>query len=99
MIDEQNGIAHALDLFHLVGGEEYALALALEIENDVFQNFSVDGVETAEGFIHDDEVGLVQQRRRKLDFLLHALGELFKGMQQKIDRKSTRLNSSHIPLS
>ena len=37
----------------------------------------VDGVEAAEGLVHDDELGLVQQRGDELDLLLHALGELF----------------------
>ena len=37
----------------------------------------VDGIEAAEGLVHDDEFGLVQQRGDELDLLLHALGELF----------------------
>ena len=41
------------------------------------QQRGVDRVEAAEGLVHDDEVGLVQQRGDELDLLLHALGELF----------------------
>ncbi len=41
------------------------------------QERGVDGIEAAEGLVHDDEVGLVQQRGDELDLLLHALGQLF----------------------
>ncbi len=41
------------------------------------QEGGVDGVEAAEGLVHDDEVGLVEQGGDELDLLLHALGEIF----------------------
>ena len=54
-----------------------ALALLAEVDEGVLQQRGVDGIEAAEGLVHDDEVGLVQQGGDELDLLLHALGELF----------------------
>src|ERR1035437_8032520 len=34
-------------------------------------------VKAGEGLVHDDELGVVEQRGNELDLLLHALGELF----------------------
>jgi hypothetical protein len=53
------------------------LALLAQVDQRVHQQGGVDRVEAAEGLVHDDEVGLVQQGGDELDLLLHALGELF----------------------
>ena len=53
------------------------MPLRAKVDERVLQERRVDGVEAAEGLVHDDEVGLVQQGGDELDLLLHALGELF----------------------
>ncbi len=54
-----------------------AAALFAEVDERVHEERGVDGIEAAEGLVHDDELGLVQQGGDELDLLLHALGELF----------------------
>ena len=60
-----------------MGAEKDGLALLAEIDEGVHEQGGVDGIETAEGLVHDDEVGLVEQGGDELDLLLHAFGELF----------------------
>src|SRR5438105_5796682 len=81
-VDEQNGVAHALHLLHLVGGKQDALAGSAKFENDIFEDFGIHRIEAAEGLVHDDEIGFMQQRGRELDLLLHALGKLFYFLRQ-----------------
>ena len=75
--DEGDGVADLFDLIHAVGAEEDGLALLAEVDEGVHEERGVDGIEAAEGLVHDDEVGLVEQGGDELDLLLHALGELF----------------------
>src|SRR5579871_4669418 len=77
VVDETDGVAELLNLIHAVSGEENAAALFAEVDECVHQECGVDGIEAAEGLVHDDEFWLVQQRSDELDLLLHALGELF----------------------
>ncbi len=76
-MDEADGVAELFDLIHAVGGEEDGAALLAQIDEGVHEERGVDGVEAAEGLVHDDELGLVKERGNELDLLLHALGELF----------------------
>src|SRR5882757_5795231 len=73
--DEGDGVADFFDLVHAVGAEEDGLALLAEVDEGVHQEGGVDGIEAAEGLVHDDEVGLVEERGDELDLLLHAFGE------------------------
>ncbi len=75
--DEGDGVADFFDLVHAVGAEEDGLALLAEVDEGVHEEGGVDGIEAAEGLVHDDEVGVVEQSGDELDLLLHALGELF----------------------
>src|SRR6266481_3286697 len=74
--DEGDGVADFFDLIHAVGAEEDRLALLAKVDEGVHEKRGVDGVEAAEGLVHDDEVGLVQESGDELDLLLHAFGEL-----------------------
>src|SRR5579859_939158 len=76
-VDEADAVTQLLHLVHAMGGKQNGLALLLQIEQDVFQQRGIDRIETEERLVHDDEVGIVQQRGDKLDLLLHALGKLF----------------------
>ena len=77
VVDEADGVAHLFDLVHAVGGEEDGAALFAEVDEGVHEEGGVDGIEAAEGLVHDDELGLVEQGGDELDLLLHALGEVF----------------------
>ncbi len=75
--DEGDCITYFLDLIHAVGAEEDGLALLAEVDESVHEKSGVDGVEAAEGLVHDDEVGLMKECGDELNLLLHAFGELF----------------------
>ncbi len=50
-----------------------------EVNNDVFEDGGVDGVEATEWLIEHDEVWVVDDGGHELDFLLVAFGKLFGG--------------------
>src|SRR5580704_7507320 len=75
--DEGDGVADFFDLIHAMGAEEDGLALLAQVDEGVHEEGGVDGIEAAEGFVHDDEVGFVEEGGDELDLLLHALRELF----------------------
>ena len=77
VVDEADVVAELFDLIHSMGGEEDGAALLAEIDEGVHEEDGVDGIEAAEGLVHDDEFGLVEKRGDELNLLLHALGELF----------------------
>ena len=77
MIDQADRVAQPLDLVHAMGGEQDGLARLLQLDQDVLQHDRVGGIEAGEWLIHDDEIGIVQQRGDELHLLLHALGKLF----------------------
>src|ERR1035437_471212 len=77
VVDEANGVAELLHLIHAMGGKQDGLALSLEFEQCLFNQHGVHRVKAGEGLVHDDELGVVEQRGNELDLLLHALGELF----------------------
>src|SRR2546426_3057741 len=64
-------------------------------------------VERAERLVHEDDRGLRGERARDRHPLLHpagklvdaALGEVLESYHPQVDRKSTRLNSSHLVIS
>src|SRR5271170_2718354 len=77
VMDEADAVADLFDLIHSVGGEEDGAALFAEVDESVHEQNGVDGIEAAEGLVHDDELGLVQESGDELDLLLHTLGKLF----------------------
>src|SRR3546814_9954976 len=69
----------------------------------IAQPFALDpqhGLELVRG-CGDIIVGIVEQRRGvgaaayRIDRVEHAAGQVARGLEHQIDRKSTRLNSSH----
>jgi hypothetical protein len=48
------------DLFHAVGAEDHRGAVFREAEDFVLDDIGIHGVEAAEGFIEDDELGLME---------------------------------------
>src|SRR6185437_6747020 len=45
-------------------------------DHDVLERLCIDGIETAEWLVEDDELRLVQQRPDELHLLLHAAGQV-----------------------
>src|SRR5579863_5940844 len=84
LIDEADGVAEFFDLVHAMSGKEDGLALILEIDEGALEQRSVDRIEAAEGLVHDDEAGIVEQAGDELNLLLHALGELFGFLLQRV---------------
>ncbi len=64
VVDEADGVAELLDLVHAMGGEEDGLALLLELDQRALKQRGIDGIETGEGLVHDDQPGIVEQRCR-----------------------------------
>ena len=58
-----------------MGGEDDGGTLLLKVEDFVLEEVGVDWVETAEGFVEDEEAGVVEHGDHELDFLLHAFGK------------------------
>src|SRR6185437_1316388 len=77
LIDKCDGVAEFLHLIHAVRGEEHSAALCADLYQRAHEQLGIDRVEAAEGLVHNDKLGLMQQRCDELNLLLHALGELF----------------------
>ena len=56
-----------------MGREQDRSALLFQFEDHVLEHVRIDGIESGERLVHDDQLGLVQQRGDELDLLLHAL--------------------------
>src|SRR5580698_10633891 len=78
VVDEADVVAELFDLIHAMGGEEDGAALLAEVDEGVLEERGVDGIEAAEGLVHDDEVGFVKECSDELNLLLHAFGELLR---------------------
>src|SRR5450759_4775742 len=65
-------IAQPLGVVHEMRAEDHRLAAVLELDHRVLQRLGVDGIESAERLIEDDEIGVVKQRPDELDLLLHS---------------------------
>src|ERR1700739_2956527 len=76
-IDKAEGIERFFSLVHAMGGEDDGLAFVLQIQKGLFQQLGIDRIEAAEGLIHHDQAGIVEQRTDELNLLLHALGKFF----------------------
>src|ERR1700733_1747947 len=59
VMDEADVVAELFDLIHAMGGEEDGPPLLAGVEEGVLEERGVDGIETAKGLVHDDEIGLV----------------------------------------
>ena len=72
MVDEGDAVAQFLDRSHVMGREQDGGTLVAQFEYRLFQEVGVDGVETAERLIEDEDFRLVDDGGDELDFLLHA---------------------------
>src|SRR6185436_8766918 len=74
--DEADVVADPLGQLHAVGGEDDALALLAVVEEEVLEQLLVQGIETGEWLVEEEQVGLVEDGADELHLLLHAFGEL-----------------------
>ncbi len=77
VIDQADRVAQPLHLVHAMSGEQNRLAGLLQLDQHILQHDGVGGIEPGERLVHDDQIGIVQQRGDELNLLLHALGQLF----------------------
>ncbi len=75
-VDDRDRLAERLDRLHLVGREDQGLALVAQLEERLAQQRDVDGIETRERLVHQQDLRVVQDRRDQLDLLLVALRQL-----------------------
>ncbi len=76
-IDDRDRLAHGLDRLHLVGREDERPTFVAELEERLAEEGDVDGIETGERLVHEQDRRVVEDRRDQLDLLLVALAELF----------------------
>ena len=77
MVDQGDAVTDLLDRGHVVRRKEDGVPLVAQFEYLAFEQFGIDGIETAERFVEDEQLGLVDDGDDELHLLLHALGELF----------------------
>src|ERR1035437_7759666 len=75
MRDDADGVADAFRVVHQMRAEDDGLAASLEIDDRVLERLRVDGIETGEGLVEDDEVGIMDEGADELHLLLHAARE------------------------
>jgi hypothetical protein len=73
-VDDGDAVAEAFDDFENVGGEKDGGAALDEIEEEFFHEAGADGIDAFEGFIHEKELGTVDEGSGHGDAFAHALG-------------------------
>src|SRR5450631_1272885 len=76
VLEEDDPVAEAFDLLHLVGDHDDRGAGAFLVLDDVHEQPTVDRVEALGGFVEDQQLWVVHDGHAKLDLLLLAAGEL-----------------------
>jgi hypothetical protein len=74
VVDDADAVTKAFDDFEDVGGEEDGGAVADEVEQEVFHEAGSDGVDAFEGFIHEEELGTVDEGGGHGHAFAHAFG-------------------------
>lgn len=78
VVDEYDTIADGADFLEDVGGEEDSFGFG-EFEDEVTDALDLIGIETAGGFIEDEDVGVVEHGVCHADALAKAAGEFGDG--------------------
>lgn len=73
-VDDGDAVAEAFDDFENVGGEKDGGAALDEIEEEFFHEAGADGIDAFEGFIHEKELGTVDECSGHGDAFTHAFG-------------------------
>src|SRR5690606_40415895 len=107
LVDDRDVAAQLLGLFQVMGGEDDGHPLAVELGDEVPHRAAQLDVDAGGGLVEDQQARLVDQRAGDHQAALHAAGEHARGHVAlvpqaelvQVDRKSTRLNSSHVKIS
>ncbi len=76
VVDQQDPVAHLLDLVHVVRAEDDRLAPPLFFQQDLLQHLGVDRVQPLERLVQDQQRRIVDQGGQELGLLRHALAQL-----------------------
>ena len=74
-VDQGDIVAEFLDRLHVVGGQDDGRAFVTEPQYLVPYHLGVDGVESGEGFVENQQLRFVKYGGDELDLLGHALGK------------------------
>lgn len=77
--DDGDAITEHFDILEDMRRKEDGFAAITEAEDDIADIFSTDGIESAHGFVEDDEIGIVDQGLCDADALDHAFGVFAEG--------------------
>ena len=75
-VEDCDRLAKLLDLVHLVGGKDERLASVAHLQKGLFEHRGVHRVEAREGLVHQQDLGIVEDRGYELDLLLIAFRKL-----------------------
>jgi len=76
-IDEADLVAELFDRSHIVGREYDRGSFVSHFENFLFQQIGIDGVETTERLVKNQQFGVMHNGSDKLYLLLHTFWEFF----------------------
>jgi len=77
MIDDDNAIGEALDLFHVVGGVEQRLAARFQLLEVVEDRIAALRIDADGRFVEEQDVGIVEKTRGEIQPPFHATAEGF----------------------
>lgn len=72
-IDERYVVAQFFDRSHIVGREDDGGPFVAQTQDFVFEQGGIDGIETTERFVENEQRRTMEDRDNKLQFLLHTL--------------------------
>lgn len=72
VINQDDMVGQALGFVHVVGGEKDGFTLLFEFQNPLPDHHAGLGIQPRGGFVHDDEVGVVNKRAGDGEAALHA---------------------------
>lgn len=77
LVYEGDVVADFFDGGHVVGREDDCGAIVAQTYNFIAKQIGVYGVESREGFVKNEQLGVVQHGYDELHFLSHSFGEFF----------------------
>ena len=96
VVDDRDRLAQRLGRLHLVGREDQRPATVAQLHERLAQEDQVDRVEPGERLVHQQDLGVVEDRRDELDLLLVALRQLLgpavgvSGIRKRVSQASAR---------
>ena len=76
-VNERNVVAQFFYRFHVVGGKDDGFSFIFKAKHFIFYDFGIHGVESAERFVENQQIRIMDDGGNKLHFLLHPFREFF----------------------